>query len=64
MLRHIFITTKYGPGSEAEAIEKDRAETAAGMGHSVGQQGGYIFTHNPSGEPFPEPPTDDVVVLH
>lgn len=56
MLRHIFITSKYGPGSEAEAIEKERAETAAGMAHSVSQQGGYIFTHNPSGEPFPEPP--------
>lgn len=36
-LRHIYLTSKYGD------LEEEKAEDAEAMGHSVGQQGEYIY---------------------
>jgi hypothetical protein len=43
MRRHIFITTRFGAGSEAERVTNEKKEVASAMGHSVGQQGDYVF---------------------
>ena len=42
MLRHIFLSSKYGKDSEAARIESERKATADAMSHSVGQQNEYI----------------------
>jgi len=44
MLRHIFLTQKFGAGSAAAEADADRAETAEAMAHTVGTQRSYVFS--------------------
>jgi hypothetical protein len=42
MLRHVFLTAKYGKDTDAARIDEERKSTAEAMSHSVGQQNEYI----------------------